>query len=91
LADAAAALIETGVKAEAVTPELLARHLYAPDLPPLDLIIRTSGEHRISGFMLYRAAYAELYFAEKHWPDFGADDLDAALSDYAKRKRRFGA
>jgi len=91
LADAAAALIRAGVKPEEVTPELLARHLYAPELPPLDLVIRTSGERRLSGFMLYRAAYAELYFVEKHWPDFVPDDLEAALSDYAKRKRRFGA
>ncbi len=90
LADAAADMIRAGVKPDEVTPELLAQYLYVPELPPLDLIIRTSGEHRISGFMLYRSAYAELYFAEKHWPDFSADDLAAALQDYAKRKRRFG-
>ena len=83
LADAAAELIRAGTKADDVTPELLAQHLY-------DLVIRTSGERRTSGFMMYRAAYAELYIAEKHWPDFGADDLDAALDDYDKRKRRFG-
>ena len=79
------------MKPEEVTPELLAQHLYAPELPPLDLVIRTSGERRLSGFMLYRAAYAELYFVEKHWPDFMPDDFKAALSDYDKRKRRFGA
>jgi undecaprenyl diphosphate synthase len=91
LADAVAELIRQGTKADEVTPELLARHLYAPDLPPLDLVIRTSGERRLSGFMLYRAAYAELYFVEKHWPDFTPEDFAAALTDYAKRKRRFGA
>ena len=91
LADATASMIRAGVKPEEVTPELVAQYLYAPDLPPLDLVIRTSGEHRLSGFMLYRAAYAELYFADKHWPDFTADDLSTALDDYAKRKRRFGA
>ncbi len=90
LADAAAELIRLKVAPEDVTPELLAQHLYVPELPPLDLVIRTSGERRTSGFMLFRAAYAELYFAEKHWPDFDTDDLDAALADYAKRKRRFG-
>lgn len=90
LADAAADLIRTGITPANVTPELLAEHLYAPDLPPLDLIIRTSGEHRLSGFMLGRAAYAELYFVEKHWPDFTAADLDAAVTEYASRMRRFG-
>ena len=91
LADATAALIRSDVAAEDVTPELLSQYLYTPDLPPLDLVIRTSGERRTSGFMLYRAAYAELYFEEKHWPDFTPADLEAALADYAKRKRRFGA
>jgi undecaprenyl diphosphate synthase len=91
LADAAADLIRSGVQADEVTPELLAQHLYAPELPPLDLMIRTSGEQRLSGFMLYRAAYAEFYFVEKHWPDFSPADLNIALEDYAKRKRRFGA
>ncbi len=90
LADATAELIRKGTKAADVTPELLAQHLYVPDLPPIDLVIRTSGERRLSGFMLYRAAYAELYFVDKHWPDFSADDLGEALADYGKRKRRFG-
>lgn len=65
-------------------------HLYSPEVPPLDLIIRTSGEQRLSNFMLWRAAYAELLFVEKHWPDFTENDLDAALAEYAKRQRRFG-
>lgn len=90
LADATAAMIRSGISPDAVTPELLAEHLYAPDLPPLDLIIRTSGEHRLSGFMLGRAAYSELYFAEKHWPDYTAADLDVAFTEYASRMRRFG-
>jgi undecaprenyl diphosphate synthase len=68
----------------------VADYLYSPDIPPLDLVIRTSGEQRISGFMLYRAAYAELKFIEKHWPDFTEADLDAALAEYASRQRRFG-
>jgi undecaprenyl diphosphate synthase len=90
LSDAAASLIRSGVKAEDVTPELLNKHLYRPDLPPLDLIIRTSGEQRLSGFMLWSAAYAELKFVLKHWPAFTVADLDAALKDYAARERRFG-
>jgi undecaprenyl diphosphate synthase len=91
IADAAAALISEGVSPAEVTPELLAGKLYEPEIPPLDLIIRSSGEKRLSGFMLWRAAYAELYFVDQHWPDFTVEDLDAALAEYAGRQRRFGA
>jgi undecaprenyl diphosphate synthase len=91
LSDATASLIRNRVKAEDVTPELLAKHMYGPSLPPLDLIIRTSGEKRLSGFMLWSAAYAELKFVLKHWPAFTVADLEAALADYARRQRRFGA
>ncbi len=59
-------------------------------LPPLDLLIRTSGEHRISNFFLWETAYAELYFTDKQWPEFDRDDLMAALADFARRERRFG-
>lgn len=90
MADAAAGLIRAGVSADTVTPELLTSYLYGPDIPPLDFIIRTSGEQRLSGFMLWSAAYAELKFVLKHWPAFTVDDLDAALQDYANRRRRFG-
>jgi undecaprenyl diphosphate synthase len=78
------------VKPEEITQELFEQQLYAPELPPVDLIIRTSGERRLSGFMLYRASYAELYFVDKYWPAFTADDLDLALADYTERQRRFG-
>jgi undecaprenyl diphosphate synthase len=88
LVDATAELAKGG---EAVTPESLMRHLYAPDIPPVDLIIRTSGEHRTSGFMLARASYAELYFVDKYWPDFTPDDIEAAIDNYTQRQRRFGA
>lgn len=60
------------------------------DLPPLDLFIRTGGEHRISNFLLWQLAYAELWFSDVLWPDFNADTLDVALTEYAKRERRFG-
>lgn len=90
LADAAALLIKKGVKAKDVTPELLAKNLYGPQLPPIDLIIRTSGEQRLSGFMLWSAAYAELKFVLKNWPAFTVADLEEALKDYALRQRRFG-
>lgn len=59
-------------------------------VPPVDLCIRTSGEQRLSNFMLWQLAYAELYFSTLLWPDFGAEAMDAALDDFAGRKRRFG-
>ena len=65
--------------------------LYAPELREIDLLVRTSGELRLSNFMLWEAAYAELVFTETLWPDFGEDDLRAAVEAYAARSRRFGA
>jgi undecaprenyl pyrophosphate synthase len=65
-------------------------HLYAPDAPDVDLLIRTSGERRLSNFLLWQSAYAELYFTETLWPDFKREGLLAALQDYAARERRFG-
>jgi undecaprenyl diphosphate synthase len=89
IADAAQALVDEGVTV--ITPEKLAAKLYGgTDIPPLDFIIRTSGEQRLSNFMTWRAAYAELYFTDTHWPAFTPDDLDIALTEYANRKRRFG-
>lgn len=64
---------------------------YYPEVPDIDLIVRTSGEQRLSGFMLWRAAYAELLFVDKHWPDFTKEDLDAAIEEYGRRHRRYGA
>lgn len=74
-----------------MTEEAIRRHLYLPDLPDPDLIIRTSGEHRLSNFWLWQSSYSELYFTSTLWPDFGKEELDSALEDYAKRERRFGA
>jgi undecaprenyl pyrophosphate synthase len=65
-------------------------NLYAPDVPDVDLLIRTSGEKRISNFLLWQSAYAELYFTETLWPDFGAEALEEAVEDYGRRQRRFG-
>jgi undecaprenyl diphosphate synthase len=81
----------SGIDPEEITPDLITHHLDAPDVPPLDLIIRTSGEQRLSNFMLWEAAYSELYFTKTYWPDFSEQDLDLAFDDYAKRQRRFGA
>lgn len=70
--------------------ERFSEYLYTKDLPELDLLIRTSGEKRLSNFLLWQAAYAELYFTETLWPDFGREEYLEALSDFARRERRFG-
>jgi undecaprenyl diphosphate synthase len=72
------------------TPDNFQRHLSTGDLPPVDLFIRTSGEIRISNFLLWQIAYAELYFTDTLWPDFDAAALKKALEEYTKRQRRFG-
>jgi undecaprenyl diphosphate synthase len=90
LVQAARRLIASGVDQAAVDEELVAANLDAPDMPDPDLLIRTSGEVRISNFLLWQLAYAELAFTETLWPDFGADDLRSALETYAGRRRRFG-
>ena len=91
LVEAARRLVADGVAADEVTEQALATRLYAPDLPDPDLLVRTSGEERISNFLLWQVAYSELVFTETLWPDFGEDDLRAALDEYARRGRRFGA
>lgn len=88
IADACTQLIAAGETE--ITPEKITKALYEPELPAIDLVIRTSGEERLSGFMLWRAAYAELLFEEKLWPDYTPHDLDNALTNYASRQRRFG-
>lgn len=90
IAAAVRKIIGKGIPEAEVTPDLIAQNLYFPDVPPVDLLIRTSGEQRISNFMLWRAAYAELYFIKEYWPDFSIGDLDQALVEYSKRNRRFG-
>jgi undecaprenyl diphosphate synthase len=83
-------IVADGVGAEDVDDELIADYLYEPEMPDPDLLIRTSGEQRISNFLLWQLAYSELVFVDTLWPDFGADDLAAALEAYAGRRRRFG-
>ena len=73
-----------------ITPETIAAHLDTADLPPLDLLIRTSGEERLSNFLLWQAAYAELWFTDVLWPDFTADHLKQAMDAFAGRERRYG-
>jgi undecaprenyl diphosphate synthase len=73
-----------------VDESIINQHLYTHNLPDVDLLIRTSGEHRISNFLLWQIAYAELYFTDVLWPDFREEDLYKAIADYQKRERRFG-
>jgi undecaprenyl diphosphate synthase len=77
-------------KGPALTAEDLEAGLWTAGLPPLDLLVRTGGEHRISNFLLWQAAYAEILFTDAHWPDFGERDLLAAIEDFQGRERRFG-
>lgn len=90
LVQACRKLITEGVAPEEVTEESLRDRLYSAGQPDPDLVIRTSGEMRTSGFLLYEAAYAELYFTDTLWPDFDENELAKALGDYASRQRRFG-
>jgi undecaprenyl diphosphate synthase len=90
LADAAKRLIQAGIMPAEIDEETFARALYEPELPDPDLLIRTAGDQRISNFLLWQLAYAELVFVETLWPDFGEADLRAALAEYAQRERRFG-
>ena len=76
--------------AEDITEDLISRHLYTSDIPDPDLIIRTSGEQRVSNFLIWQGAYAEWVVTPKFWPDFGREELLEALIDYAERERRFG-
>jgi len=90
LVDAARAVIASGIRPEQVDEGVLAAHLYHPDLPDPDLIIRTAGESRISNFLLWQSAYAEIHVTDTLWPDFDIKDLRRAIEDYQGRTRRFG-
>jgi len=90
LVEAARRIVESGVDPAEIDENVFAANLYAPELPDPDLLIRTSGELRISNFLLWQLAYTELVFAPELWPDFDARDLRVALAEYASRRRRFG-
>ena len=79
------------IKSDEITEELFSSYLYTKDMPDPDLIIRTSGEIRLSGFLAWQSTYSELYFIEKNWPDFTEKDLDEAIAEFNKRTRKFGA
>lgn len=88
IADAATKAIASGEKE--LTPETFAKYVYHPEIPPCDMIVRTSGEERISGFMLWRAAYAELLFLDKYFPGINKDDCEEIIKEFHSRQRRFG-
>ena len=90
IVDAVRRLVADGVPADAVEEETIAARLYAPEHPDPDLLIRTGGELRVSNFLLWEVAYAEMWATDVLWPDFGVDHLDAALASYARRERRYG-
>ena len=87
--DAVKKIVRENVDVEQLTPELFQHYLYQ-DLPPIDLLIRTSGEKRLSNFMLYQASYAELYFTDTYFPSFDEEAYERAIDEYLKRNRRFG-
>jgi undecaprenyl diphosphate synthase len=90
IVEAVKRIAASGIDPDDITPDLITHHLYAPDVPPIDLVIRTSGEQRLSNFMLWESAYSELDFSATNWPDFDEQALQAALDQYASRQRRFG-
>jgi undecaprenyl diphosphate synthase len=90
IVDAVREIVAKGVPAEKITEKTIAQHLYDPEMPEPDLVVRTSGEYRISNFLLWELAYSELVFTDVLWPDFRREDLFAAIAEYQARDRRFG-
>ena len=90
ISDAVRSIVQSGAKADEITPALIEQHLYSPDIPSCDLIVRTSSEQRLSNFMLWRAAYSEFLFLEKNWPEMTSEDVSSILEEYNARGRRFG-
>lgn len=90
IVDAVKQIVEQGVPASDITMDTISEHLYDPEIPPCDLVVRTSGEQRLSNFMLWRAAYSEFLFLEKNWPDMTKEDVSAIIEEYKLRGRRFG-
>lgn len=90
IVDAVKKIVQSGVAVNEINEELIAKNLYAPEVPPIDVVVRTSGEQRLSNFMLWRSAYSEFIFLKKNWPDMTKDDVASIMKEYAKRQRRFG-
>ena len=90
IVDAVRQIVRQGVAAEKITEKMISRHMYDPQMPDPDLVIRTSGEYRISNFLLWELAYSELLFSPLPWPEFRRDDLFAAIAEFQDHERRFG-
>ena len=90
IVQAARRIADAGIPGDKIDESAFARYLYSTDIPDPDLVIRTGGESRLSNFLLWQAAYSELYFTPVLWPDFGHKDVEEALSEYKRRQRRFG-
>jgi undecaprenyl diphosphate synthase len=90
IVDAVKKVVQSGVSVDDVSVDLISQNLYAPEVPPLDLIVRTSGEQRLSNFMLWRSAYSEIMFIDKLWPDMRKNDVVEIVKQFSKRARRFG-
>jgi undecaprenyl diphosphate synthase len=90
IVDAVRALVAEGTPADKIDEKAIARHLYHPDMPNPDLMVRTSGEYRISNFLLWEIAYSELVFTDVLWPDFRREHLFEAVREFQDRERRFG-
>jgi undecaprenyl diphosphate synthase len=90
IVDAVKKLVQADVKPDDITIDAITQNLYVPEVPPVDVVVRTSGEQRISNFMLWRAAYSEFMFLDKLWPDMTKEDVTAILKEYSRRNRRFG-
>ena len=90
IVDAVKAFVDDGNSLAELDEDAIGDYLYTAGLPDPDLLVRTGGDQRVSNFLLWQAAYAELYFCECFWPDFGPDELDAAIDEFGRRSRRFG-
>lgn len=90
IVDAVKKIVKQGVPADDITVDLIAENLYGAEVPPVDVVVRTSGEKRLSNFMLWRSAYSELIFLKKMWPDMTKDDVTDIIKEYSNRHRRFG-
>lgn len=90
IVEAVKKIVQSGAGVDEITPELIGNNIYAPEIPPIDVVVRTSGEQRLSNFMLWRAAYSECIFLDTLWPDMTKDDATAIIEEYSRRSRRFG-
>ncbi len=90
IVEAVKKIVQSGVSPDEITTELISRNIYAPELPPIDIVVRTSGEQRLSNFMLWRAAYSEMLFIDKMWPDMNKTDVTDIINEFSNRSRRFG-